>query len=399
MLSKKYVSPEIKKMKIAFIIDLWDPITGGSQTHVQELVNRLIENHGCEIDIFTRSLIYDSSVYDHNEDFFDGHLRIIRVGPATGLSNTWGRIATLWTVAWKITIENRKKKYDLIHAHSILGGAMGRLASYLTKKPLLLTVHGSPNLDGGRKNFDYYAENFILTKLKYNKIISVGKSYLSHKNVNREIDVIPNGVALKKFDAISDVKKADAFKILFVGRLDWVKGIDSLMEACNILKKKNDFPLMERKLEVHLVGYGFDAEKYRGIVRNAGLDGMIIFKGKITGKTLIKEYKSSHLFILPSLCEGQPLTILEAMAAGLPVLTTYAADNSEIVSSDTGWKVSAGNPDQLAEKIKEIMTLPEEKLEKMGQKAHKIVSLNHRWEDIAKAVFKIYQTLTGKSRD
>ena len=377
-------------MKIAVIIDLWDPVTGGSQTHVCEIAHRLVREHDCEIDIFTRALLYDSNVYNSDESLLDGRLRIIRVGPATHLANTWGRVATLWTIAWRVALENKKRDYDLIHAHSILGGAIGKLAAYFTKNPLLFTVHGSPNIDGGRKNFDYYAEKFILTKLKYHKVISVGKSYLSHKNVNSDIEIIPNGVDIKKFDALSPVGKADFFKIIFVGRLDWVKGIDTLIEALKILKGKKSGILSEKKLQVHLIGYGFDAEKYKTMARASCVDDIILFRGKIRGEALIKEYKSSHLFILPSLCEGQPLTILEAMAAGLPLLTTFAADNAEIVSTEEGWKIESKNADQLAAKMEEVMSLPEETLEEMGKKAHQTATSNYSWENVISELFRIY---------
>ncbi|MDH3973183.1 MAG: glycosyltransferase family 4 protein [Deltaproteobacteria bacterium] len=380
-------------MRIAVIIDIWEPLIGGSQSHVREIAYRLVNNHGFEVDIFTRSLIYNSRTCKDNEEYFHGKLRIIRVAPATRLSNTWGRIATLWTVAWKVAVENRKKDYDLIHAHSILGGAMGKVASYLTGKPLIFTVHGSMNLDRGVKNIDYFIEKWILTQISYDKLISVAKGFLKYRNVNKNIEIIPNGVSIHDFDMIRGETKADYLKIIFVGRLHWQKGIDTLIEAIKILKDKQETLLDRKKVQLHLIGYGFDMSKYKKMTSRYGLNEQIIFRGKIRGENLIREYKSSHLFILPSLCEGQPITFLEAMASKLPVLTTHAADNADILSSETGWKVEANNPEALANKLAEIINLDKNILAKMGIRGYETVKSNYTLDNLVTKTIDAYKSL------
>ena len=381
-------------MKVAVIIDIWSPVVGGSQTHVETLTSSLIKNHGFKIDIFSRALIDDDGKrHDDNEEDCEGQRRIIRTVPATKTSSTWGRISTLFSIAWRVKKEHKLENYDLIHAHSILGGFVGKLASFLIRRPVLLTVHGCPNMDGGRKNLDSLIERFILTRIKYDKVISVGKSYLAHSNVNRNIEVIPNGVEIEKFDALTDEKKADFFKVLFVGRLDWVKGIDTLIESVKIMKEKNPLFLKEKILQVHIIGYGFNAERYKAMARNSRVEDIVLFRGKITGESLRREYKSSWLFILPSICEGQPITILEAMAAGLPVLTTYAADNAGIIKLETGWKIKEKNPGLLANKLAEIMRLDIKKLDEMGGEGHKNISNNYTLDLVASKMVDIYSLL------
>lgn len=382
-------------MKIAIIIDAWFPVIGGSQTHVWELSSRLVKSYGCEIDIFTRALTDDvKTIYSQNEEHFNGRLRIIRVKPATGLANICGRILTVITIAGKVIKENKNKNYDLIHAHSILGGLIGRVVKAFTRKQLLFTVHGSPNLDRGHKNFDYYIEKLILTRIKYDHIISVGKKYQSYINVNKKITNIPNGVSLELFQVTDNLPKANYFKILFVGRLDWPKGLDYLIDAIKLLRDNNSSLINREKIQIHIIGYGFQETKYKARVDSYDLNQLIKFRGKITGKNLIKEYKNSHLFILPSICEGQPITFLEAMASKLPILTTYGADNAEIIDNEIGWKVESENIVSLADKIVEIMQLPEKSLQAMGLKGYQKVAENYSLEIIAKETFHIYSDLT-----
>ena len=380
-------------MKIAVIIDLWPPVVGGSQTHAWEISSRLVEDYDCEVDIFTRAILDDNgTVIDENEDYFDGKLRIIRVGPATGLAGIWGRISTIFTIALKVRRMHKKDNYDFIHAHSILGGAIGKLASILISRPVIFTVHGSPNMMGKPKGMHYLIEKAILTRIKYSQLISVGKEFSNYGNVNSGIEVIPNGVPLEKFDKVQKVSKGNSYKILFVGRLDWPKGLSVLFQAVKKLKENNLSLLKGKKVEFHLVGYGFEIDRYKRDVTNYGLNDLVFFRGKITGNGLIREYKSSDLFLLPSICEGQPVTILEAMAAKLPILTTFAADNSNIVTPDTGWKINAGDPDVMTEKIVEIIQTPPHLLEEMGKKGHKKVFQNFTWDIIANETVNCYKS-------
>jgi glycosyltransferase involved in cell wall biosynthesis len=384
-------------MKIALIIDLWKPVTGGSQTHVQELSRKLIENYGCRVDIFTRVLVDDEGKnHNETEEQFMGKLRIIRVGPAAKLSSTWGRVTTLFSIAGKVYKEHKNQNYDFIHAHSILGGFIGKLASLLIHRPILFTVHGSPNMDGGRKNLDYFIEKHILTKLRYDRVISVGKRYTRYPNVNENISIIPNGVDIRRFEALTDSTKANFFKIIFVGRLDWVKGIETLIDAVKILKDEHHSLIKEKGVQFHLVGYGFEIDRYEKEVTRLKLDNLIFFRGQITGSELIREYRSSHLFILPSICEGQPITILEAMAGGLPVLTTCAADNSGIVTPEVGWRIEEKNSRLLAEKLLEAIQLQPGILEEMGKKGCKKVTRSFNWDIITEETYTLYSSLTDQ---
>lgn len=381
-------------MKIAVVIDAWYPIVGGSQTHVLELSLLLVKKYGCKIDIFTRALTEDEGLsYKEDEELLDGHLRLIRVKPTSKLNCCWGRTITIGTIAIKLIRENRRENYDLIHAHSILGGLTGKIAAIFIKKPILFTVHGSPKMGLQIKNFEYLIEKVIHTKIRYDQVITVGKGFLEYLNINKNITIIPNGVSINKFDAVKGPMETDFFKVIFVGRLDKIKGIDTLIEAVNILKIEHRATLVEKKFKLHLVGYGFNENQIRKKISNYCLDEFIVFCGKITGDKLIHAYKSSHLFVLPSLSEGQPITFLEAMASRLPILTTYSADNSNIIDPTIGWKVKEQDSKAIACKFLEIMKLPKCELEIMGERGYRKVSKNYTWDIIAEKTFYIYKTL------
>lgn len=381
-------------MKIAVIIDLWPPVIGGSQTHVWELSSKLVRDFGCQIDIFTRALVDDDGrIYEDNESHLDGNLQVIRVKPASTLHNYWGRLTTIVTIALKVTKEHRNKNYDLIHAHSILGGLIGKIATLFIKKPIIFTVHGSPNLGLGIKSFEYFIEKIIHTKIPYNQTITVGKDFINYANINKNIAIIPNGVNVKKFDNVLGSADNNSFKAIFVGRLDEIKGIETLIEAINIIKLENLGLLQEKKFKINLVGYGFNLNSLQKKVREYNLGEFILFKGKLTGNELIRAYKNCHFFILPSLSEGQPITFLEAMASKLPILSTFSADRAEIIDSSFGWKVEKNNPHQLANKLVEIMQLPHITVKEMGKNGYKKVSKKYTWNLVVKQTYEIYKSL------
>lgn len=381
-------------MKIAVIIDIWDPIVGGSQTHVRELSGKLIEDHGCEIDIFTRALLDNGQVYGNEETDLDGRRRIIRVGPATKLCGIWGRITTLLTIALALRKRHKESNYDLIHAHSILGGLIGKIATIFVRIPIVFTVHGSPNMDRQTKTLFYYIEKFIHTKLRYNRVISVGKGFSSYPNVNRQIEIIPNGINIEDFKEGGEIARANYFKVLFVGRMDWTKGVETLIKAAVILKNDHQSLLNEKKVQFHLIGYGDGINRYRKMAGDYGLSDLLIFRGKISGKRLIDEYKSSHLFILPSLTEGDSIVIKEAWAAKLSVISTICNAPEYYISEGVdGFLVEKQNPQKMAEAIVHALNLVQKKLDVMGQKGYEKVCEKYRWDLVSHKVFELYTSL------
>jgi len=83
---------------------------------------------------------------------------------------------------------------------------------------------------------------------------------------------------------------------------------------------------------------------YKKLIEKYKLEKYFVFKGKLFGDDLISEYKRNHVFVLPSLAEGQPLTLLEAMASKLPVIVTDVGDNSYFVKNhENGYILPSAN--------------------------------------------------------
>jgi glycosyltransferase involved in cell wall biosynthesis len=168
------------------------------------------------------------------------------------------------------------------------------------------------------------------------------------------IVTIHNGIDIKSFTVKVDRKEKleelglDSRTKVFgtIGRLhEPTKGIKVLLEASKIVQSKADSHLL-------IVGSGKDENSLKKMAKNLGIKALFLGERNDVAEIL----RVMDLFVLPSLSEGFPVVLLEAMAAGLPVVATDVGGNREVVlDGDTGFLTESGNPNELAEKIKELL--------------------------------------------
>lgn len=317
-------------MKVLVLIDAWFPFTGGAQIQIKNLIHILEKDYDCSFSVL------------HS--------------PSANIL-----VRFLWSI-WVIPqaiLFYRKHKFDLIHAHAYWPGIPGKIISKILNVPIIFTVHGSNSLDIGEISIKALLEKIILTKIHYNYVISVSSNFLKYKNVNKTISIIPNGVDVGSFDKV-EVKKEKPYKILFVGRNDPVKGLIYLEKAMKLVKEK---------------------------FSNAGLK---IVSGGLNETELIKEYKSSHIFVLPSLSEGQPLTLLEAWAAKLPVIVSDVGDNKKMVRNGyNGYLVPSR--DHIALSVCIVKLLSDSKRDLLGINGYNLVKNLYSWRISAQKTYEVYK--------
>ncbi len=366
------------------LIDVWTPVYGGGKAHVWELSKKLVENHSCTVDIYTRKLTDDSGkIYDKDESYLDGRLNVYRLGIPTKYNSILGRL--LYIILTSLQL---RRNYDLYHAHAYYAAYPAKIIRFFKKKPLFFTVHGvaleaRQEMDSGIiSRIKSFMEGAILFKMRYDCEISVDSSIKKYRNVNKRIEIIPNGVDVNKFDRFK-TRKADKFKILYVGRLHHQKGLKYLIHGAEKIVEVNP------EVEFHLIGSGQIDEELREDVEERGLTKYFKFRGEIFNEDLIQEYKSSHLFVLPSIYEGQPLTLLEAWAAKLPVIVTDVGGNRDFIKEGVnGFLVEPRRPYKLSEKI--ISAMKNRELDKVGVEGYNVVKKNYSWDKVAEKTHNLY---------
>ncbi len=371
-------------MKICMMIDAWKPQWGGGQIHTFDLSRTLVEK-GHDVDLFTMNL--DGKPTISNTSGF----RVIRVGKSKSNFGLLNRLKWCFDVCRAINQMNKTGKYDLIHAHANLSGLPGKIMSKYLGIPLVYTVHGS----GIKTIFDMYGlnpfslalglfERFLQTGIIYDTEISVDSNFFKMKNLNKRVKVIHSAIDVNKF---KNVKKtsSEKFRFLFVGRLHPQKGISILIDAINQIKSELE------GVEFIIVGSGPDENSLKVKSGKLGLNKLVKFTGRISDTKLKNYYSSADCFILPSLFEGLPLTLLEAWSAKLPVLVTDVGEHKLLIKEGTeGFVIESNNVEALKKYILKIKDMKRSALKKIGLAGYAKVNKNHTLEVMVTKILEVY---------
>ena len=285
---------------------------------------------------------------------------------------------------------------NIIHAHSYsyFPTYTSALVKILRKRPLILTTHQPPTEKAFKSKLLMKMYNHSLGRLslmKADKIIAVTRleaDFLVKVAGARpdKIRVIPEGVDLNLFRP-KTAEIGSEKVLLFVGRVAPEKGLIHLIRA--MPKVVSAFP------SASLLIVGEDQGIQRELMKVA--EGLkvkkaIHFLGPKFGSELARIYQRATIFVLPSVYETFGLAALEAMATGLPIVTTKVGGIPELVEDNyNGILVSPRDHDALAEAIIKLLSDPELRLKISKRNAAK--AKRYSWENIAKKIEKVYKGL------
>lgn len=276
-------------------------------------------------------------------------------------------------------------KPDIIHSHSADMGFFISFAARFYRVPIVNTCHGISFDDKQYFFLKRWGEKFFLRYSGFKKIIVVDKNgleILGKAGIKRGI-YVPNGVDIYKFGRKQEKKSDGKTRFLFVGRLEKQKGLEYLIQAAKFLKGKNDF-------EIIVTGDGEEAENLKKAAAEFEVEDIIKFTGKLSEHALIEQYTGCDIFVLPSLWEGLPLTLLEAAATGLPIIATEVGGIPSIFShGENALLVKARDSRELAGKMQELMS--DKELQKMLSTNARKLAEKYSWENSAKQLENIYE--------
>jgi glycosyltransferase involved in cell wall biosynthesis len=147
---------------------------------------------------------------------------------------------------------------------------------------------------------------------------------------------------------------------LFAGRLAEQKGLFDLLTAISIVSRQG------YRFTVDIVGGGVLAKKLGEEVRRLSIEKHVNFHGQTPPEEMSLHYRTAHILILPSLYEGHPLVINEAMSHGMPVIVTRSGGPEYFVEQSMGTVCNPGKAHELADAMATMIRLPSEKLRAMG---------------------------------
>lgn len=390
--------------------------TGGMNVYVRELTRRLGQL-GVHVDVFTRS--QDEHVPHVLHDLGYGN-RVVHVpaGPEVPLpKQELVNYLPLFAEGIQRFADEKGIHYDLIHSHYWMSGIAAMQLKAAWNLPILHMFHtlvlmknrvarspqeieGGYRIDGEQKLLRSVDRIIAATPAELSQL-----QFLYHADASK-ITVIPPGVDTSHFYPIPPDEARDAIGIqpqdrliLFVGRIEPLKGIETLIRAIALLFKErvtsgcphylaivggdpNVTPEMENT----------EMARLQALCHELGVDDLVLFLGKRAQDTLPYYYSAAEVVVMPSHYESFGMVALEAMACGTPVIASQVGGLAFLVQDGvTGYSIPDDDPQELADKLALLVCNPELR-DQLGRQAARYAS-QYDWEIIAQRIANVYQEL------
>jgi len=300
----------------------------------------------------------------------------------------------------KYVSRNIEKK-DLVHAHFVFMDGYGMIR--MSKKwgvPLVVDVHGD-------SIFTHMVHDRLVGKkmtetLQYaSKVVCISRNLCALAKDfgldESKIEYVPLGIDICRYrpeeqDRVKDERGLQGkIVILYVGQLIGRKGVGHLLKALALVD-----PVLLDKCRTVIVGKGPERERLEWLAGKLGLSGHVRFTGKVSDADLLDWYAAADIFVLPSLSEGRPTVINEAMAGECAVIASDVSGIPEQVTDGcNGFLVPPADPVALAQKIAYLLE-NENTIGVMGRNGrNKIIDEKITWEGYAERMVRIYGQVTG----
>jgi D-inositol-3-phosphate glycosyltransferase len=383
--------------------------TGGMNVYVRELA-REFGRRGIDVDLFTRSHQHGVA---HITSTLGSRVRVIHIpaGPDTTLDPDQV-FQYLPEFAENVFAFARRcgLSYDLIYSHYWLSGwvahalraewnvpvaqmfhTLGLMKDRIANKPAMQPVDQRSFAEA---DIMTWADRLIAaTPAERDQMLWL------YRAPRRKIEIVSPGVDLDRFSPLPQAEAKHAIglpatdrMLLFVGRIEPLKGIDTIFEALAIIKRDASAPL--QNLHLCIIG-GDPASEDAEMVRlkrrcqELGLDDVVLFLGAKDQNTLNYYYAAAEALIMPSDYESFGMVALEAMACGTPVIASEVGGLAFLVQDDlNGYHVPVREPAALAEKIAVILNNPAKRAE-LGSGAL-LTAQNYSWSKIADRLLNVF---------
>lgn len=359
-------------------------VSGGAENHIKNLIISMADFNDIEIHVITisRETKNIDSLKQNNVKI---HLIKKSKVPMT--------ISGIIIYPLKILTKIKEIDPDVLHGQMV-GAPYGLVTGILSKTyPTILTIHTLMDQKLRMKRLvsekfhDYLwllLENWELKVIRYHIIVS---PHLKKKVISkgaRKVSVIPNGIDLRWFEVPDRTIEG---RILFVGRITPIKGIENLIKSVAIIINKG------YGVHARIVGPFEDLNYKKDLInlsRKLNVLEYIDFVGGLYGDHLLEEYSKCSVFVLPSFDESNPIVLLEAMAAGKIIIATGVGGIPYLIRNHTnGFLVDYGDNQKMAETIIEVIK-NKENYKRMSEAAKKTAK-QYQWKNVANKTYNLYK--------
>ena len=214
------------------------------------------------------------------------------------------------------------------------------------------------------------------------------KENLLQLGYNNKVAVIANGVAVEEIQLKKSWERKK--QILFLSRVHIKKGINFLIETVAALKEEL------QGYRIHIAGEGEEAyiNELKSLANQMGIANLIHFTGGVYGKQKWELFRNADVFILPTHSENFGIVVAEALASGVPVITTKGTPWNELEKYNCGWWTNVGTKATI-DALRNFLALSENELQQMGRNGRNLIEERYSTRMIAKQMKELYsKTIT-----
>ncbi len=396
------------RMRILLLSWEYPPrVVGGLGRHVAAL-SRTLAAAGHEVHVVTR---------DHPdapaEEWLDDGIHVVRVAEAPPFIPFSDLIS--WVLAFNNGVQAAAQRIctqydiDVVHAHDWLVAYAAAALKGTHDLPLVATVHATEYgrhqgwLPGPMNKLIHQVEWWLTYEAR--RVVTCSR-YM-REQVNRifelpadKVDVIPNGVAVQDYalprpevDAFRARVCPDARMVLFAGRLEYEKGVQTVLHTLIRLNAEVG------PVHFFIAGTGTYSDELRKMVDELGVGDHVTFTGFLEDEELRLHYAAADVAVAPSIYEPFGLVAIEAMACGTPVVVGDTGGLREIVSEgDTGLRVRPDDPDALADALVEVLT-DEVLAARLVDAARHVIHERYDWARVADRTLATYVAAIEQERE
>jgi D-inositol-3-phosphate glycosyltransferase len=387
--------------------------TGGMNVYVAELT-RFLGKAGIHVDVFTRSQDEHVPHVLHNLGYGN---RVVHIPAGPEIPLPKKELASYLPDFVEGILNFTRAKglhYDIIHSHYWMSGIAAEKLKVEWNTPIVHMFHtlvlmknrvarspeeveGEYRLEGERRILQTADRIIAATPAEQSQL-----EFLYGAN-SKKLRVIPPGVDLSRFYPIPRDEAREVIgvpvknrMILFVGRIEPLKGLETLIRAVAWMQQASELLCCPHSLvivggdpEESELSVNAEMARLQNLVKSLGVRDFVLFLGKRDQESLPYYYSAADVVVVPSHYESFGMVALEAMACGTPVVASQVGGLAFLVQDGTtGFVIPDGEPEILGNRLKELILNPDLR-DRLGQQAH-LLAQSYSWDRIASEIQSVY---------
>ena len=382
-------------MHIIQVTPRFPPAIGGVEEHVYQISLELLKR-GHNVTVITSNEV-DGKIYPLQMEVMQGiHVYRLPLFMPKLLRELW--------FTPDIRRIFRRLRGDVVHAHGYrcLSSCIAVYLAHSKRIPTVLTPHGiypprsfvnallKSIFDRtlGRLLLSFSDRIIALSEHNVRLILQIGAS-------TKNIVIVPNGVNIDEYMKLQRSKKildelgSDGPILLYIGRIDWNKRLEKVVESMPLILK--EFP------SAKFVIVGPDYAKYTNqlldLARKLKVEHSLVITGKVPRKKLLEFYSMANVFLLPSSYEGFGLSMLEAISSKIPVIASPSGGPGDILTHGVdALLLEEPTPEEIFKSVYAVLT-DQELRETLVKNAFEVVKKKYTWKSVVDELQLIYKQL------